>query len=99
MMAYKYLSRIPVEDIPLLNLNPKKTLPTDFIVTHIIVPPTCIRPSVQVTPGNTNEDDLTVKIGEMIKINQLLSINISEGAEPHAYGFRSKSNSNMMQTD
>lgn len=82
MMAYKYLARIPMEDIHLLNLDPKRTLPTDFIITHIIVPPNSIRPTVQVGPGNTNEDDLSVKIGEMININDLLAKDIKDGIEP-----------------
>jgi DNA-directed RNA polymerase III subunit RPC1 len=34
------------KDIPLLLLNPELTHPTDLLLTRILVPPLCIRPSV-----------------------------------------------------
>lgn len=81
-MAYNYLSRVPLEDVYLLNINPKKTLPTDFIVTHIIVPPNSIRPTVPISAGKTNEDDLTIKLGEMLGFNDLIEKGIRDGMEP-----------------
>ena len=43
--------------------------PEDLLITALLVPPVCIRPSVPMGPSGTNEDDLTVKIGDIIQIN------------------------------
>lgn len=37
---------IPDEDVPLLLMNPDLAHPQDLILTRILVPPLCIRPSV-----------------------------------------------------
>lgn len=42
----RLLERIPEEDIPLLLMNPSYGRPKDLILTRILVPPLCIRPSV-----------------------------------------------------
>lgn len=38
--------RIPQEDIPLLAMDSKRSQPKDLILTRMLVPPVCIRPSV-----------------------------------------------------
>ena len=40
------LARIPEEDIPLLVMDPSCGRPKDLILTRMLVPPLCIRPSV-----------------------------------------------------
>lgn len=40
--------------------------PIDMLITHIPLPPVPIRPSVAVSTSTTNEDDLTVKMAEII---------------------------------
>lgn len=40
------LENIPLDDVPLLLMDPKIALPKDLILTRIKVPPICIRPSV-----------------------------------------------------
>lgn len=42
------------------------------MVTNVIVPPVTIRPTVPVSLQTTNEDDLTIKILEMIAVNNLI---------------------------
>jgi DNA-directed RNA polymerase III subunit RPC1 len=42
----RLLERIPEEDVPLLLMNPSYGRPKDLILTRILVPPLCIRPSV-----------------------------------------------------
>lgn len=37
---------IPLEDIPLLLMNAELSKPSDLILTRLLVPPNCIRPSV-----------------------------------------------------
>jgi hypothetical protein len=44
-----------------------------LILTHLLVPPACIRPSVQMEAiGGSNEDDLTIKLGDIVLINDLI---------------------------
>jgi DNA-directed RNA polymerase III subunit RPC1 len=47
------------------------------------VPPSCIRPSVAVSANTTNEDDLTIKLAEVLQLNSNLKLAISEGQPPN----------------
>jgi DNA-directed RNA polymerase III subunit RPC1 len=58
--ALHLFKRIPDNECVLLNL---KGRPEDMIVQTLIVPPACIRPSVTMGASGSNEDDLTVKLG------------------------------------
>jgi len=40
--------RIKDEDVPLFDMDPEYCRPVDLLITHIPVPPSCIRPSVPV---------------------------------------------------
>ena len=42
----------------------------DLIIDHLIVPPVCIRPSVMLTNNLSNEDDLTMKIKDIMFLNK-----------------------------
>lgn len=65
--------RIPKEDIPLLLMNPESSQPADLILTRLLVPPLCIRPSVvSDLKSGTNEDDLTMKLTEIIFLNDVI---------------------------
>lgn len=64
-------------------MDPKLCRPIDMMITHIPVPPVPIRPSVAVSASTTNEDDLTVKIAEIIQLNNLIKISIDEGLAPN----------------
>lgn len=44
--------------------------PIDLLITCIPVPPSCIRPTVAMSHGLKNEDDLTAKISEIIERNK-----------------------------
>uniref|UniRef100_A0A1I7YDZ2 DNA-directed RNA polymerase n=1 Tax=Steinernema glaseri TaxID=37863 RepID=A0A1I7YDZ2_9BILA len=68
--------------IPVLMCNAAETNhPRDFILTRISVPPVCIRPSVvsQLKAGST-EDDLTMKLTEIMLINDVLKKHKRDGA-------------------
>jgi DNA-directed RNA polymerase III subunit RPC1 len=71
-VVLQIFNRIRECDYPVLNLG--NTRPQDMIVTSIPVPPVCIRPSVPVSggTGGTNEDDLTVKMGDIVHINNFM---------------------------
>lgn len=67
------LERIPVMDIPLLMMNPECSLPKDLILTRIAVPPISIRPSIiSDLKAGTNEDNLTMKLSEILLINDTI---------------------------
>ena len=54
--------------------------PENLILTHVLVPPVCIRPSVQMDGGGgSNEDDLTVKLQAIIEINNSLDKALQRG--------------------
>ncbi|CAG9322593.1 RPO31 [Blepharisma stoltei] len=77
--ALELFQKIHPDDVNLLGMNSEVSHPKDLIITHILVPPVCIRPSVQVSQGVTNEDDLTVKLQEIINLNSLIKSTLDEG--------------------
>ena len=73
LVALNLFKRIPAEDIPLLLMNPEAGKPADLILTRLLVPPLCIRPSVvSDLKSGTNEDDLTMKLTEIIFLNDVI---------------------------
>ncbi|XP_046612722.1 DNA-directed RNA polymerase III subunit RPC1 isoform X1 [Neodiprion virginianus] len=80
------LERIPVSDVPLLLMNPDCSLPKDLILTRIPVPPICIRPSVvSDVKAGTNEDNLTMKLSEIVFINDVIQKHRQSGAKVQMY--------------
>jgi DNA-directed RNA polymerase III subunit RPC1 len=75
--------KIQYEDVILFNMDPDLCLPSDLIVKFIPVPPSCIRPTVAVSHGMKNEDDLTIKIAEIVERNRIIMQGITDGLEPH----------------
>ncbi|KAE9394109.1 beta and beta-prime subunits of DNA dependent RNA-polymerase [Gymnopus androsaceus JB14] len=71
--------RISDEDCELLGMQPKFGRPEEFIWQYISVPPVCIRPSVA-QDGASNEDDLTVKLTEIVFTNALIKQGLAKGA-------------------
>lgn len=82
-VAYNLLKNIPKEDIPLFDMPDKNTHPSDMIINYVIVPPICLRPSVAVNENRRNEDDLTVKLKEVLQLNFLIKACVMEG-RPHS---------------
>lgn len=82
-IAYNLLKNIPHEDLPLFDISGRNVNPCDMIVNYIIVPPVCLRPSVAVSENRRNEDDLTVKLSEILQLNFLIKTSIMEG-QPHS---------------
>nr|SVE79940.1 EOG090X00FC [Daphnia magna] len=65
--------QIPDEDIQFLLMNPEQGHPKDMILTRVPVPPVCIRPSVvSDLKSGTNEDDLTMKLTEIVFLNDVI---------------------------
>lgn len=74
------LERIPDEDCELFGLNPKTARPEWMILTVLAIPPVTVRPSITLESGERSEDDLTHKLGDIVRINQRLFENINAGA-------------------
>src|SRR3989338_972276 len=54
--------------------------PEWMVMTVLPIPPVTIRPSITLESGERSEDDLTHKLGDIVRINQRLFENINAGA-------------------
>lgn len=69
-------------------MNPQAGKPSDLILTRLLVPPLCIRPSVvSDLKSGTNEDDLTMKLTEIIFLNDVIK-KVSQPSCSETLGFR-----------
>ena len=65
--------RIPEEDVILLLMDSEASKPASMILTRVSVPPLCIRPSVvSDLKSGTNEDDVTMKLTEIVFLNDVI---------------------------
>ncbi|MHA1873328.1 MAG: DNA-directed RNA polymerase subunit A' [Candidatus Heimdallarchaeaceae archaeon] len=74
------LEKIPDDDCEILGLNPKYARPEWTVLINLPIPPVTVRPSITLETGERSEDDLTHKLGDIIRINQRLFENINAGA-------------------
>ena len=73
---------IPDRDCEVLWIDPIVGRPENLILESILVPPVPIRPSVAMDQGGgSNEDDLTVKLQEILDVNVALKIALSKGPQ------------------
>jgi DNA-directed RNA polymerase III subunit RPC1 len=73
-------NRITDDDCEVLWLDPLIGRPENLILQKLLVPPVPIRPSVAMdVGGGSNEDDLTVKLQEIIDVNVALELALSKG--------------------
>ncbi|EYB98276.1 hypothetical protein Y032_0132g1690 [Ancylostoma ceylanicum] len=82
LRVQKLFNNIPQEDIPIIMVRSGEAKhPNDLLLTRIPVPPVCVRPSVisEVKSGTT-EDDITMKLSEIILINEVLQRHKKDGA-------------------
>jgi hypothetical protein len=59
-------------------MEPSVARPEDYLWQYISIPPTCIRPTVQQEDA-TNEDDLSVKLSEIIYCCGLIEASLQLG--------------------
>lgn len=84
MIVLELFKKIPREDICLLMMSTSSGKPEDIILTRIPVPPVCIRPSVvSDVKGGTTEDDITMKLSEIIFLNDVICKHRATGAKMH----------------
>ncbi len=74
------LEKIPDEHCYILGINPNYARPEWAVLTVLAIPPVTIRPSITLESGERSEDDLTHKLGDIVRINQRLFENINAGA-------------------
>ena len=74
------LEKIPDEDIEIFGFDPASARPEWMVLTILGIPPVTIRPSITLESGERSEDDLTHKLGDIVRINQRLFENINAGA-------------------
>ncbi|KAH0444210.1 DNA-dependent RNA polymerase ii largest [Colletotrichum camelliae] len=85
-MAHNILRRISDEDLRDMGLNLEYARPEWMIVTVLPVPPPPVRPSISMDgtgQGLRNEDDLTYKLGDIIRANSNVKQAIREGSPAH----------------
>jgi DNA-directed RNA polymerase II subunit RPB1 len=75
------LQRISDEDCRALGLDPVRARPEWMVLTVLPVPPPAIRPSVTMDTSGRGEDDLTHKLSDIIKYNNLIRNDDDEDGE------------------
>jgi len=74
------LVTLPDEELRLVGIDPNELRPEWAILTVLLVPPVTVRPSITLESGERSEDDLTHKLGDIIRANQRLWENLNAGA-------------------
>jgi len=74
------LEGISAEDLKQVGINPDVLRPEWAILTVLLVPPVTVRPSITLETGERSEDDLTHKLGDIIRADQRLRENLNAGA-------------------
>ncbi len=74
------LEKVSDENAKLLGFNVEYARPEWMVLNLLSVPPVTVRPSITLDTGERSEDDLTHKLGDIIRINQRLFENINAGA-------------------
>ncbi len=74
------LEKMTDDDAKMFGLNPDAARPEWMVLTLMSIPPVTMRPSITLESGERSEDDLTHKLGDVVRINQRLFENINAGA-------------------
>ncbi|KAF7272976.1 DNA-directed RNA polymerase II subunit RPB1-like [Rhynchophorus ferrugineus] len=81
--VWEILKHITDEECFVLGMDPKYARPDWMIATVLPVPPLPVRPAVVMNGSARNQDDITHKLADIIKINAELEKNESSGAATH----------------
>ncbi len=74
------LEKIADNDLEMFGFKSGEFRPEWLILTVMQIPPVTMRPSITLESGERSEDDLTHKLGDIVRINQRLFENINAGA-------------------
>jgi len=61
------LEKIKDEDVDLFGVNPAVFRPEWTVMTLMAIPPVTMRPSITLESGERSEDDLTHKLGDVVR--------------------------------
>ena len=64
----RLLCAISDSELQLLDMSAVNGRPENLLIDRLLVPPVAIRPSVDAGPQGSNEDDLTVKLSEILTV-------------------------------
>ncbi|RJE23144.1 DNA-directed RNA polymerase [Aspergillus sclerotialis] len=78
LRVFNIFRKISTTDCELLGINPDEARPENLIWQVLPAPPVCIRLSVELA-YESREDDLTVKLGDIIQSNNALKAGILAG--------------------
>ena len=79
--AFNLLARVTEEDAILVWMDASFGRPDSLVMWTVPVPPVPIRPSVpQEMGGGSTEDDITIKLQEIIEMNNALKMALDQGA-------------------
>ncbi|ERL85646.1 hypothetical protein D910_03063 [Dendroctonus ponderosae] len=81
--VWEIFKHITDEECFVLGMDPKYARPDWMIATVLPVPPLPVRPAVVMNGSARNQDDLTHKLADIIKINAELEKNETSGAATH----------------
>jgi DNA-directed RNA polymerase subunit A' len=76
----EWFEKVSDDDLMLAGFNPLAGRPEWMVLTLVPVPPVTVRPSITLESGTKSEDDLTHKLGDLVRANQRLYENLSAGA-------------------
>lgn len=74
------LEKITDGDVMIFGFDHQNFRPEWVVLTVLQIPPVTMRPSITLESGERSEDDLTHKLGDIVRINQRLFENINAGA-------------------
>lgn len=74
------LVNVSDDELRLMGIHPETFRPEWAVLTVLLVPPVTVRPSITLESGERSEDDLTHKLGDIIRANQRLWENLNAGA-------------------
>ncbi|EKX72538.1 DNA-directed RNA polymerase II largest subunit, putative [Theileria equi strain WA] len=80
--AFKILKGITIEDMRYLGFTPERSQPSWLILQVLPVPPPAVRPYVQYG-SDRSEDDLTLKLLDIVKTNNLIKRHDKRATAPH----------------
>ena len=80
--AFRVLSRISDEDALILGFDPRWVRPEWLVIKVLPVPPPQVRPTV-IQDGALSQDDLTIVLVNIIKVNKSLESQVARGEPPH----------------
>ncbi|KAL0218618.1 hypothetical protein P9112_004271 [Eukaryota sp. TZLM1-RC] len=80
LIVFQLFQNIPDQDVLLFGMIPSQSRPEHLLFSRVLVPPVCIRPSVTTDmSGGSNEDDLTVKLAEVLHISGMVKDKMDKG--------------------